>query len=196
VHNRGPGTIFWLTGLSASGKTTLATHAESRLRSLGYVVTRLDGDDLRRTISAGLGFSTGDRHEQARRAAAAARDLANAGFVVLVAIISPFAADRAAARTVAPRLFHEVYVDAPLEVCERRDPRQLYQRARRGEIAEFTGLSSPYEVPAHPDLHIRTDLLDISSSVEQLVTYVVAHVARPGESLTRPLTAHDRPIGG
>jgi len=183
-----PGAIIWLTGLSGSGKTTLAIHAESRLRSIGYAVRRLDGDDLRRTISADLGFSTEDRHEQARRAACAASQLANAGFVVLVSLISPFASDRAAARSITPRLFHEVYVDAPLQICERRDPRQLYRRARHGELADFTGISSPYEEPARPDLRIDTSALDISASTERLVRYITAHVSLPGDSLAVPVT--------
>lgn len=183
-----PGAIIWLTGLSGAGKTTLAIHTESRLRSVGYAVRRLDGDELRSTISADLGFSIEDRHEQARRAAFAASQLANAGFVVLVSLISPFASDRAAARSITPRLFHEVYVAAPLDVCERRDPRQLYRRARHGEIADFTGISSPYEEPARPDLRIDTAALDVAASTERLVRYIGAHVSPRVDALAVPVT--------
>ena len=182
------GAIIWLTGLSGSGKTTLAVHTESRLRSIGYPVTRLDGDELRSTISADLGFSSADRHEQARRAASVASQLANGGFVVLVSLISPFASDRAAARSMAPRLFHEIHVDAPLAVCEHRDPRLLYRRARHGEIADFTGISSPYEEPVTPDLRIDTDALDVAACIERLVRYITAHVPPPGDSATVPVT--------
>jgi adenylyl-sulfate kinase len=180
------GAIFWLTGLSGSGKTTLATHADSYLRGIGYLVTRLDGDDLRRTISCDLGFSPQDRHEHARRAAHAAGQLAGAGQVVLVALISPFASDRAAARSVAPGLFHEIHVDASLQVCERRDPRHLYRRARHGDIPDFTGISSPYEAPASPDLRIETGVMDVASSVDRLVGYVMAQVPPP-RSAARPV---------
>jgi bifunctional enzyme CysN/CysC len=182
------GAIIWLTGLSGAGKTTLAIHAESRLRGMGYPVARLDGDELRRTISADLGFSIADRHEQARRAASVATQLANAGFLVLVSLISPFAADRAAARSMAPRLFHEVHIDAPLRVCEHRDPRLLYRRARHGEIADFTGISSPYEEPATPDLRINTEALDVAACIERLVRYITAHVSPLGDSATVPVT--------
>jgi bifunctional enzyme CysN/CysC len=182
-----PGAIIWLTGLSGAGKTTLAIHTESRLANIGYAVRRLDGDELRRTISADLGFSIEHRHEQARRAASAASQLANAGFVVLVSLISPFASDRAAARSITPRLFHEVYVDAPLQVCERRDPRQLYRRARHGDIADFTGISSPYEAPDNPDLRVDTDALDVVASTERLVRYITAHVSPAVDSLPLPV---------
>ena len=184
------GAIIWLTGLSGSGKTTLATHADSQLRRIGYLVVRLDGDELRRTISRDLGFSTEDRHEHSRRTAQAAGQLAAAGRVVLVALISPFASDRDAARRLAPRFFHEVYVDASLQVCEHRDPRQLYRRARNGEIPHFTGISSPYEAPSNPDLHIETGVLDIASSVARLVGYVMAHVP-PTISVAQPVAPFD-----
>jgi adenylyl-sulfate kinase len=185
------GAVIWLTGLSAAGKTTLAVHTESHLRAIGYTVVRLDGDDLRRTISRDLSFSIEDRHEHARRTAHVASQLARPGMLVLVALISPFASDRAAARRAAPGLFHEVYVDAPLHICERRDPRQLYRRARNAEIPDFTGISSPYEVPTNPDLHINTDALDIALSVERLVTYVVSHVPLSGASPAPPVERID-----
>ena len=170
------GAIIWLTGLSGAGKSTLATRAEARLFDEGYSTYILDGDDLRRGISADLGFSPEDRHENVRRAGEVAALLADAGLVVLVALISPFAADRAAARRVGGTSFREVFVDASLGTCERRDPRGLYRRARAGEIPEFTGVSSPYEPPTAPDLVIDTEQLDEDAAVDRLVAFVAAHV--------------------
>ena len=148
------GAIIWLTGLSGAGKSTLATAAEARLFEEGYSVYILDGDELRRGISADLGFSARDRHENVRRAGEVAALLADAGLVVLVALISPFASDRDAARRVGGSSFREVFVKASVGTCEGRDPRGLYRRARAGEIPEFTGVSSPYEPPVTPDLII------------------------------------------
>lgn len=151
-------------------------NAEARLFGEGYSTYVLDGDELRRGISADLGFSSQDRHENVRRAGEVAALLADAGLVVLVAMISPFLADRAAARRVGGPHFREVFVSASLVTCEERDPRGLYHRARLGEIPEFTGVSSPYESPKAPDLVIDTEQLDIGSAVERLVEFVTAAV--------------------
>jgi adenylyl-sulfate kinase len=189
AHRQGhQGAIIWLTGLSGAGKSTLATSAEARLFATGYVTYVLDGDELRRGLSADLGFSPHDRHENVRRASEVAALLADAGLVVFVAMISPFAADREAARRVGGATFHEVFVKASLDACERRDPRGLYRRARSGEIPEFTGVSSPYEAPTSPDLIIDTEHLDEATAVEQLVAFVATRRplgARLSESLTR-----------
>src|SRR5688500_16621887 len=176
------GAIVWLTGLSGAGKSTLAGLAEARLFAEGYLTYVLDGDVLRRGVSSDLGFSAEDRHENMRRAVEIAALFADAGILVLVAMISPFAADRAAARRLGGIRFHEVYVRASVEACERRDPRGLYRKARAGEIPEFTGVSSPYEEPATPDLTIETERLDVEASVERLVGYVQARI---------PLSAQD-----
>lgn len=168
--------IFWLTGLSGAGKSTLATGAEARLFQRGYRTYLLDGDALRRGISSDLGFSREDRTENVRRAAEIAALLADAGLVVLVAMISPFAADRAAARRAGGTNFHEVFVRATLAECERRDPRGLYQRARQGDIPQFTGISSPYEAPASPDLCIDTEDANVETAVKALVSYIDTHV--------------------
>lgn len=166
------GAVLWLTGLSGSGKTTLARALERELLGHGVLGTVLDGDELRRGLSAGLGFSPEDRRESIRRTAEVALHVAEAGAVVIVAHIAPFRASRVQA---AARLrergvpFAEVYVNAPLAVCEQRDPKGLYLRARSGRIASFTGIDSPYEAPAAPDLEIRTDLAGVAESLRQLV---------------------------
>jgi bifunctional enzyme CysN/CysC len=170
------GAIFWLTGLSGAGKSTLASGAEARLFEAGYATYVLDGDDLRRGISADLGFSAADRQENIRRAGQIAALLADAGLLVFVAMISPFSADRDAARRAGASGFREVFVKASLAACEQRDPRGLYRRARAGEIRDFTGVSSPYEEPTTPDLVIDTERVATDAAIEQLVAYVSAIV--------------------
>ncbi|HTJ28057.1 MAG TPA: adenylyl-sulfate kinase [Candidatus Limnocylindria bacterium] len=164
--------VIWLTGLSGAGKSTLARAAERVLFERGVAVAVVDGDGLRAQLNRDLGFSDADRAESVRRAAAVADVLAAAGHVVLVSLIAPFAADRAAAREAAAHPFHEVYVNASLAACEERDPKGLYRRARSGEIPAFTGIDSPYEPPAVPDLEIRTDAVGIEDAATQLVAFV------------------------
>jgi bifunctional enzyme CysN/CysC len=152
-----PGGTLWLTGLPGAGKTTLSTAAHRALVGQGRPTAVLDGDVLRRGISSDLGLSPGGRHEQARRAAHVATILSEAGVVAIVALVSPFAADRDRAREIHRELglpFYEVWVDTPLEECERRDPKGLYSRARAGEITGMTGLDAPYERPAAPELRV------------------------------------------
>lgn len=145
---------IWLTGLSASGKTSLAHALERALHQRGCHTYVLDGDNLRHTLNADLGFSPEARAENIRRMAHVARLMADAGLVVIVSAISPYAADRAQARALfAAGAFVEVFVDTPLAVCEARDPKGLYARARRGELRDFTGIDSPYERPLQPELH-------------------------------------------
>ena len=168
--------MFWLTGLSGAGKSTITLGAERQLFDKGYHVYSLDGDLLRDGINADLGFSIEDRHENIRRAAAIAALMADAGLVVLAAFISPFSRDRALAREAAADRFHEVFVRAPLSVCEQRDPRGLYRKARAGLIPEFTGISSPYEPPSAPDLELDTERLTIDEAVNTLVRYVESRV--------------------
>ena len=149
------GATIWLTGLSGSGKSTVAAELERRLVLGGRPAYVLDGDNLRHGLNADLGFSDDDRAENVRRVGEVARLLADAGVVALVPVISPFRAGREAVRQshdVAGIRLVEVFVDTPIEVCESRDPKGLYAKARRGELTGFTGIDSPYEPPAAPDL--------------------------------------------
>jgi bifunctional enzyme CysN/CysC len=151
------GATVWFTGLSGSGKSTVAVEVERLLVGAGRAAYLLDGDNLRHGLNADLGFSAADRTENIRRVGEVARLFADAGVVALVPVISPYAADRERARSiheVAGLRFVEVWVDTPLEVCEARDPKGLYAKARAGEIAGFTGIDDPYEPPDHPDLRL------------------------------------------
>ncbi len=151
-----PSTV-WLTGLSGAGKTTIARELEAHLRSDGVATCVLDGDEVRRGLTSDLGYSPADRWENIRRIAEAARLMNDAGLVVVTALISPYRQDRARAREIVGReRFLEVFVDTPLEVCERRDVKGHYARARRGELPQFTGISAPYETPESPDHRIWT----------------------------------------
>ena len=159
-RNGHAGAVIWLTGLSGSGKSTLAAELERALFEQGKQVCVLDGDDLRRGLCSDVGFSPADRRENIRRVGEVARLFAEAGFICIAAFISPYRSERDLARRICPKgRFLEVYLNAPLEVCERRDPKGLYARARTGELKEFTGISAPYEPPEKPDLELRTDLL-------------------------------------
>ncbi|MBV8642392.1 MAG: adenylyl-sulfate kinase [Candidatus Eremiobacteraeota bacterium] len=164
--------VVWLTGLSGAGKSTLALAAERRLFDRGARVAVVDGDLLRETLNADLGFSDADRAESVRRAAVVAGALAATGQIVLVSLIAPFAADRAAARAASRVPFHEVYVHATLAECERRDPKGHYRRARSGALPDFTGIDSPYEVLTAPDLVIDTGSLSIEDAVDALVAFI------------------------
>jgi adenylyl-sulfate kinase len=153
------GGVVYMTGLSGAGKSTIATLVEQRLHALSVRTCVLDGDVLRKGISRDLGYSDADRIENMRRVTEVARLMVDAGLVVVVALISPFGADRQAAKDrFDPTEFMEVFIDAPLAVCERRDPKGLYQRARRGEIPAFTGIDSRYEPPLFPDLRVDSTL--------------------------------------
>ena len=173
------GATVWMTGLSGSGKSTVAAAVEKRLLERRQPAYLLDGDNLRHGLNAGLGFSDEDRAENVRRVAELARLFADAGVVSLVSLISPFRAGREHARRVheeAGLPFLEVWVNASLEECERRDPKGLYAKARSGQIPEMTGLNSPYEPPTNPDLELRTDQL----SIEEAATKVLALLDKRG----------------
>lgn len=175
------GAIVWLTGLSGAGKSTLALGLEQRLFAARILPVVLDGDVLRTGLCRGLGFSAEDRKENIRRAGEAALLLAAAGCVVVSAFISPFRADREqiAANARARGLpFAEVFVNAPLAVCERRDPKHLYQRARAGQIPDFTGIDSPYEPPLSPALELHTDRESVETCIGKLETLALG-LARP-----------------
>ena len=164
------GAILWLTGLSGSGKSTVARLAEKKLVERGVLAYVLDGDNVRHGLNADLGFGEKDRTENIRRIAEVAKLMADAGVVVLTAFISPFRVDRARARAVALEgTFFEVHVATPLEECERRDPKGLYKKARAGEIADFTGLTSPYEAPESPELVIGADGASPEACAAQLI---------------------------
>lgn len=154
------GATVWFTGLSGSGKSTVAAICEQRLIDSGRAAYLLDGDNLRHGINADLGFSAADRTENIRRVGEVARLFADAGVVALVPVISPYRADRAQARAAHDAVtlpFFEVFVDTPIEVCEARDPKGLYAKARAGEIKGFTGIDDPYEAPLDPELRLTPD---------------------------------------
>ena len=167
------GRVVWFTGLSGAGKSTIALALERRLFDAGQQVYVLDGDIVRTGLCSDLKFSHTDRTENIRRIGEVARILADAGLLVIVAFISPFRADRDRARSLmAAGRFTEVFINAPLEVCERRDVKGLYARARRNEIADFTGITSPYEPPLQPEVELRTDLLSIGEAVERVAAFL------------------------
>jgi adenylyl-sulfate kinase len=174
AHRNGrSGRVVWLTGLSGAGKTTIAIATERRLFDLGRPVYRLDGDILRAGLCGDLGFSADDRTENIRRAGEVAALFANAGILCLAAFISPFRVDRERLRQqIGPGRFVEVHVATPIEVCRRRDPKGLYRRAERGEIPDFTGISSPYEPPLAPELVLRADRDPVDVCVAELVGYL------------------------
>ena len=164
------GAVVWLTGLSGAGKSTLAAALELALFNQGKQVFVLDGDNLRRGLCSDLGFSPEDRKENVRRAGEVAKLFAEAGLVCIAAFISPYRSERALARRIAPEgKFIEVYLNAPLAVCEQRDPKGLYARARAGQLKEFTGISAPYEPPERPDLEFRPAQLSVTECVALLL---------------------------
>jgi adenylylsulfate kinase len=177
VQPRAYGGVLWMTGLSGAGKSTLANALKEQLEAERALVTVLDGDVLRTGLNAGLGFSGADRHENIRRAAEVAALFNNAGFVVVCALISPAAAHRDLARTIIGDRFFEVHIHSDLEVCESRDPKGLYAKARKGQLTEFTGISSPYEAPLSPDLTIDTARSTIDESVAKLQAFARNNIA-------------------
>jgi adenylylsulfate kinase len=171
------GCVVWLTGLSASGKTTVAQALESSLVKRGIPAFVLDGDSVRRGLCKDLGFSEADRHENIRRVGEVAALMAQAGVIAIAAFISPFKADRDAARSTAGAgRFIEVFLNTSLAVCEGRDPKNLYKRARTGEIPFFTGISSPYESPETPELALNT----AEKTVDECVTTIQGHLEHTG----------------
>lgn len=170
------GAVLWFTGLPGSGKSTLAMALERRLFDLGWQVYTLDGDNVRRGLSADLGFSPHDREENIRRIGEVAALFADAGAVCITAFISPYRADRARARAAAGgQRFFEVFVQSALATCERRDPKGHYRKARAGELKDFTGVGAPYEMPEHPGIVIDTETQDVATCVEQLLAFVLAN---------------------
>lgn len=167
--------VLWFTGLSGSGKSTLAHALEERLYQMKCHTFVLDGDNVRHGLCSDLGFSEKDRVENIRRISEVAKLFMEAGVIVLTAFISPFRADRNRARSLITDNFIEIYCACPLEVCEQRDVKGLYRRARLGEIKEFTGISSPYEPPVHPELIIETNESTIDESIDAILKYLEQH---------------------
>lgn len=169
--------IVWFTGLSGSGKSTLADHLEQELHKRGVHTMLLDGDNIRHGLNSNVDFSEEGRQENIRRIGEVARLFADAGIVVLTAFISPFRNDRLKVRNlVGEGDFIEVYVECPLETCEERDVKGLYQKARAGEIKDFTGISSPFEVPENPELTIHTGQYELAACIQQLTDYLLPKI--------------------
>lgn len=173
IRNGHSGRVVWLTGLSASGKSTIATELERELFRLGQHVYVLDGDNMRHGLCSDLGFSPRDRKENIRRIGETAKLFAEAGIICLTAFISPYRSDRDLVRSILkPGQFVEVYVNAPLEICEQRDPKGLYAKARAHQIKDFTGVSAPYEAPERPEIELPTDQLTVAESVARIIEYL------------------------
>jgi adenylylsulfate kinase len=167
------GSVIWFTGLSGSGKSTLALAVESTLHQRGHLTSVLDGDNIRHGLNKNLGFSPEDREENIRRIGEVAKLFADTGIIAMTAFISPYCADRDNARALLDEgRFMEVLVDCPLEVCEERDPKGLYKKARAGEIREFTGISAPYEAPINPELVVNTGNQTLAECTKSVVAFL------------------------
>ena len=174
------GKIIWLTGLSGSGKTTIAIQVKKKLLDNQISAYILDGDKVREGLSSDLGFSLVDRSENIRRIGEVAKLFAGTGLWVIVAFISPLSEDRNRARSlIAANQFVEVFLDCPLEVCEKRDAKGLYKKARLGEIKDFTGISSPYEPPVNPEVHLHTDQSNVENCVQIVLDYLKCEKGNP-----------------
>ncbi|HIC10986.1 MAG TPA: adenylyl-sulfate kinase [Campylobacterales bacterium] len=166
--------LFWLTGLSGSGKSTIANRLEEKLFNLGKHTYILDGDNIRFGLNSDLGFSEKDREENIRRIGEVAKLFVDAGIIVITAFISPFRKDRERVRKLFPNgEFVEIFVDTPLEICKKRDPKGLYQKVERGEIHNFTGIDSPYEKPENPEIYIDTTKMDIEEATNIIIRYYI-----------------------
>ena len=172
-RNGHKGVVLWLTGLSGSGKSTIATIIEEKLFDLGCQVYILDGDNIRHGLNGDLGFSPEDREENIRRIGEVAHLFADAGFIAITSFISPYIKDRDRARSLNKEgEFIECFVKAPIEVCEERDPKGLYKKAREGIIKEFTGISAPYEEPKNPELVIETSKMTPERSADFVIDFL------------------------
>ncbi len=172
-HYKHPSFVLWFTGLSGSGKSTIANAVEQALFDMHLHTYVLDGDAIRTGLNTGLGFSEADRSENLRRIAEVGKLFVDAGTITLAAFISPLQKDRNQVREIIGKEhFYEIFVDTPLDICEQRDVKGLYKKARAGEIKNFTGIDAPYEKPQNPDLTIKTEEESISQAVEKVVTFV------------------------
>ena len=166
------GCVIWLTGLSGSGKSTIANELEYKLNKMKYHTYLLDGDNIRNGLNSDLGFSNKDRKENIRRISEVAKLFLDAGIITITAFISPFFEDRKKAKKIIGNNFIEVFVDTPLEICIKRDPKGLYAKALKGEIQNFTGIDSPYEKPLNPNIYINTSKEKINSSVQKIIDFL------------------------
>lgn len=166
--------LLWFTGLSGSGKSTIANALDVALHNRGYHTFLLDGDNVRHGLCGDLGFSDDDREENIRRVGEVCKLFADSGLIVMSAFISPFTSDRRLVRKLFPAgEFIEVFMDTPLETCEKRDPKGLYRKARSGQIKHFTGIDSPYEVPSHPEIRLDTSRNSVDECVDSLIAYLL-----------------------
>ena len=171
--------VIWFTGYSGAGKSTLASGLENELNSMGYPVRILDGDDLRKGLNSDLGFDLHSREENIRRAAEVAKIIRESGLICLSCFITPTEALREKVRgIIGMQYLVEIFVNAPLMVCEERDVKGLYRKARSGAIQEFTGISSPFEIPIAPDIEVRTDLDTVEDCVEQCLALILPRIQR------------------
>ena len=170
--------VFWFTGLSGSGKTTIASAVEKILHDLGYMTVLLDGDNMRTGLNSDLGFSEADRFENIRRVAEVAKLLAENGIIVLACFISPSEAIREVARNIITlRDYREIFIDTPLEICEARDVKGLYSLARKGAIKDFTGITAPFDLPTGAALKVTTSRQTLDESVQRVMQYILPLVA-------------------
>lgn len=175
-QNQHRSAILWFTGVSGSGKSTLSVALEKALFARGLHTYRLDGDNVRHGLNQNLGFSPEDRKENIRRIAEVSKLMVDAGLLTLTAFISPYKADRDNARALVNEgEFIEIYAKASVDTCESRDPKGLYQKARRGDITEFTGISAPYEAPDHPEITIDTERQSVETAVQHIIHYLEVH---------------------
>ena len=176
------GFTIWFTGLSAAGKSTLAAKLEEVLFERGFHTYILDGDNIRHGLNKNLGFSPDDRAENIRRIGEVAKLFRDAGIINMTAFISPYRRDRRIARDLngSGDTFIEVFVDCPVDVCEQRDPKGAYEKARKGIIKDFTGVSAPYEPPEKPEIHVCTDKMSVDDCVRVIMDYLIKHKYVPG----------------
>ena len=166
------GAVLWFTGLSGSGKSTVASSLEKRLHDMGKLTYTLDGDNVRHGLNSDLGFSDEDRIENIRRIGEISKLFVDAGVITIATFVSPFREDRQKVRDLLEKDFVEIYIDCPIEVCEKRDPKGIYKKARAGEIKHFTGIDSPYESPINPEIVVSTHLNTLDECVDKLIAYL------------------------
>ncbi len=174
--------LLWFTGLSGSGKSTIANVVEQKLHQNGYRTYTLDGDNIRKGINSDLTFSPEDRTENIRRIAETANLMIDAGIIVLAAFVSPYKKDRENIKSIVKDVnFVEVFINTSLEECERRDVKGLYKKARAGEIKNMTGISAPYEAPEHPDIEIKTEDLSVDEAADKIIKYITPKIKLKNE---------------
>ena len=190
------GFTLWFTGLPASGKSTLAVAVENALHQKGFSTYILDGDNIRHGLNKDLGFAPKEREENIRRIGEVANLFSDCGVINLVAFISPYRSDRLSARKCSQNdeTFIEIFVDCPMEVCEVRDPKGMYRKARSGAIKEFTGISAPYEIPQNPEIHILTHTYSVEEGVHIILQYLYRHKLLSGSSLKRAEDSIGEPV--